>query len=370
MAICHDYLTQRGGAERVVLALARALPDAPLHTAFYDPASTYAGFADVDVHTFPIDRVTPLRRHHRVAMPLLAPAFSRHVVDADVTVCSSSGWAHGVRTTGAKLVYCYTPARWLYQSDRYLRGASPAARALLAVLGPPLRAWDAAAAASATRYLAISTVVRDRIRRHYGIDADVVHPPSAFDADGPLCPVPGIDPGFFLCVSRLLPYKNVDVLVEAFATLASERLVVVGTGPLAGSLAARAGDNVTFLGEVDDDQLRWLYRSATGLLGASHEDFGLTPVEAAAQGTPSAVLRYGGYLDTVEEGVTGLFFDRPEPDAVAAAVRVLAASDFDPNVLRQRATRFTVSSFVSRITAEVDDLRQRCSASSAPEHTP
>lgn len=359
LAICHDYLTQRGGAERVVLTLARGLPGTPVHTAFYDADATYAGFADVDVRTLGLDRVGPLRRRHRLAMPLLAPAFSRHVVDAEVTVCSSSGWAHGVSTTGAKLVYCYTPARWLYQSDRYLRGASPAARALLATLGPPLRRWDARAAASAARYLAISTVVRERIRRHYGIDAEVVHPPSAFDVDGPARPVAGVEPGFYLCVSRLLPYKNVDVLVDAFVALEHERLVVVGTGPLAGPLAARAGSNVTFVGEVDDDQLRWLYRSAAGLLGASYEDFGLTPVEAASQGTPSAVLRYGGYLDTVEDGVTGVFFDRPEPDAVAAAVRTLATSELDPELLRTRAARFDVTAFLARIRAEVDDLRHR-----------
>ncbi len=358
VAICHDYLTQRGGAERVVLTLSRGFPGAPVHTAFFDAAGTFAAFADVDVVTLPLDRVGALRRHHRLAMPVLAPAFSRHVVDADVTVCSSSGWAHGVGVTGAKLVYCYTPARWLYQGDRYLRGASPAARAVLAGIGPPLRRWDRRAAASADRYLAISTVVRERIRHHYGIDAAVVHPPCAFDDDGPTRPVAGVEPGFYLCVARLLAYKNVDVLVDAFADLPGERLVVVGTGPLAGQLAARAGPNVTFSGEVGDDQLRWLYRSAAGLLGASHEDFGLTPVEAAAQGTPSAVLRYGGYLDTVEEGVTGVFFDRPEPGLVAAAVRDLSTTRFDPGLLRRRAARFGVRAFLARLAAEVDDLRR------------
>jgi glycosyltransferase involved in cell wall biosynthesis len=358
LAICHDYLTQRGGAERVVLTLAHGLPGTPVHTAFYDADGTYAGFADIDVRTLPLDRVGPLRRHHRLAMPLLASAFSHHVIDAEVTVCSSSGWAHGVGATGAKLVYCYTPARWLYQGGRYLRGASPAARALLACLGPPLRRWDALAAASAARYLASSTIVRERIRRHYGIDAQVVHPPSAFDAHGPVRAVAGVEPGFYLCVSRLLAYKNVDVLVDAFATLERERLVVVGTGPLAGPLAARAGSNVTFVGEVDDDELRWLYRSAAGLLGASYEDFGLTPVEAAAQGTPSAVLRYGGYLDTIEDGVTGVFFDRPEPDAVVDAVRRLAASELDPDVVRRSAARFDVATFLARIGDEVDAVRR------------
>src|ERR1019366_263325 len=153
LALVHDYLTQRGGAERVVLTLSDANPGATIHTSLYDPASTFPEFSTHDVRTLPLDRIRILRDHHRLALPLLAPAFSRLHVDAEVTVCSSSGWAHGARVTGAKVVYCHNPARWLYQADQYLAGSSRLAAAGLAVLSPPLRRWDSRAAATADRYL-------------------------------------------------------------------------------------------------------------------------------------------------------------------------------------------------------------------------
>ena len=309
LALVHDYLTQRGGAERVVLTLSDANPGATIHTSLYDPASTFPEFSTHDVRTLPLDRIRILRDHHRLALPLLAPAFSRLHVDAEVTVCSSSGWAHGARVTGAKVVYCHNPARWLYQADQYLAGSSRLAAAGLAVLSPPLRRWDSRAAATADRYLVNSRAVRARVADAYGIDADVVPPPVSIDVDGPRRAVEGIEPGFVLCVSRLLPYKNVGAVVEAAARRPAQPLVVVGTGPESEALTAAAPANVTVLGRVADEELRWLYAACLGLVAASYEDFGLTPIEAAAFGRPTAALRWGGFLDTVVEGTTGLFFD-------------------------------------------------------------
>ena len=128
VALVHDYVTQRGGAERVVLAMAAALPGAPLYTSLYEPASTYEEFGSIDIRTSPLDRVALLRRKHRLALPLLAATFSRMHVDADVVLCSSSGWAHGARTDGRKIVYCHSPAKWLYAPDRYFNGERPASR--------------------------------------------------------------------------------------------------------------------------------------------------------------------------------------------------------------------------------------------------
>ena len=187
VAIAHDYLTQRGGAERVVLTMLEAFPDATLYTTLYDPESTYPEFRDARIVTSALDRFGPLRRHHRAALPLLAAASSRLRVDADVTVVSSSGWAHGFDISGRRLVYCHNPARWLYQADDYLGGSSSRARTgrlALALGAPPLRRWDRRAAVRADRYLANSTTVRDRIKAAYGIDADVVPPPHGVDALG------------------------------------------------------------------------------------------------------------------------------------------------------------------------------------------
>jgi len=350
VALVHDYLTQRGGAERVVATLHRAFPESTLYTSLYDPAATFPELRDADVQTLPLDRIGLLRRHHRLALPLLAPAFSRLEVDADVAVCSSSGWAHGAHVRGRKIVYCHTPARWLYQSSRYLGAAPPlGARAALRVQRPFLLRWDRAAAASASRYVANSTVVRDRIRAAYGIEAEVVPPPHGLDPAGSTRPRAGLDPGFFLTVSRLLPYKNVDAVATAFRGLPHERLVVVGSGPEEPRLRREAPPNVTFTGPVADDELRWLFASSRGLVAASYEDFGLTPVEAAAFGRPTAALRFGGYLDTVREGETGTFFDAPEPAAIRHAVERLGRETWDEAAVRAHGERFSEPRFVARL---------------------
>lgn len=354
-AIVHDYLTQRGGAERVVLSLARAFPGAPIYTSLYDPGGTFPEFDGADVRTLPLDRIPGLRGHHRAALPLLAAAFARLRVEAEIVVCSSSGWAHGV-AADRKVVYCHTPARWLYQTERYLGSSgSRAARLALAVQGPRLRRWDRTAASSAVRYVTNSTAVRDRIRVVYGIDSEVVPPPYTLDPGGPARSVSGLEPGFVLCVSRLLPYKNVDTIVEAFARMPAERLVVAGTGPESRRLG-KLPANVLVLGRVTDEELRWLYASSRGITSASYEDYGLTPVEAAVFGKPAAVLRFGGFRDTVVEGLTGVFFERPEPAEVRAAVSRMLAMPWDGEAIRRHARQFSEARFVERmrvIAAEV-----------------
>jgi glycosyltransferase involved in cell wall biosynthesis len=351
IALVHDYLTQRGGAERAVLSLTRAFPDAPVYTSLYDPDGTFPEFADVDVRTLPINRLAPLRQYHRLALPLLAPSFSRLSVKADVVICSSSGWAHGARVAGRKIVYCHTPARWLYQSDRYLRGRARPVHLAANCLGAPLKRWDRRAAASADIYLANSTVVAQRIKTVYGIEAEVVPPPPALTPGGPADPLQNIDPGFILCVSRLLPYKNVDAVIRAFSELPEARLIVAGGGPDEHALRELAGPNVTITGRMSDAKLRWLYANCRALVAASHEDFGLTPLEAAGFGKPTAALRWGGFLDTVDEGVSGLFFDTPAAGEIAATLRDVIAANWDPAAIRRNGDRFSADVFAERMLA-------------------
>jgi glycosyltransferase involved in cell wall biosynthesis len=359
VALVHDYLTQRGGAERVVLELARAFPGAPLYTSMYAPELTYPDFRALDVRPTPLDRVHFFRTHHRAAFPALALTFSTLCVDADVVVCSSSGWAHAVRTEGAKVVYCHAVARWLTQPDRYIgasRGMRRASiRGVLATTSPLLRRWDARAAASATQYLANSDTTRRAVMARYGIEATVLRPPTPrFTATATA--VPGLAPGFVLCVNRLLPYKNVDVVLRSFSHMPDVRLVVVGDGPEATSLAAAASPNVTFLRRLDDGELRWCYEHCAALVAASYEDFGLTVLEAAAAGRPGVVLRAGGYVETVVEGTTGLFFDSPEPSAIAASVRQALARAWDDTAIRAHAATFSADRFVDRMRAVVAAL--------------
>ena len=361
VAIAHDYLTQRGGAERVVLSMLEAFPDATVHTTLYDPESTYPEFRDARIATSPLNRIGPLRRHHRAALPLLAPTASRLRVDADVTVVSSSGWAHGFDIRGRRLVYCYSPARWLYQAEEYLGGDRQRSvpGVALGVLSRPLVSWDRRAALRADRYLAISRVVQHRIRTTYGLDSAVVPAPHRMDADDPRETVPELDDwadtGYHLVVSRLLPYKNVDKVVDALAA-GPDRLVIVGRGPEEQRLRARLGPRMRLLSGLTDAQMRWVYAHATLLLAPSTEDFGLTPLEAATFGKPTAALRGGGYLDTIVEGRTGLFFDRPDAFSIRAAADAVARHPWVADDLRARAADFSEAHFVARLRDEVEAL--------------
>jgi glycosyltransferase involved in cell wall biosynthesis len=242
----------------------------------------------------------------------------------------------------------------LYLTDEYVPADARAMRAVLGVIGRPLRRWDQRAAAGAQRYVVNSSRSRERVRATYGIEAEVVHPPPAITVDGPQRPVADVQPGFVLCVSRLVEYKNVRALVDAAARRPNLALVVVGSGPLRAELEALAPSNATFLGAVADDQLRWLYDQCAALVGPAYEEFGLTPLEAAAFGKPTIALRYGGYLDTVQEDATGLFFDEPTPDAIGAVLDRMDEVVWDPSRLRQHAESFAEARFIDRMRAIVD----------------
>ena len=262
IAIAHDYLTQRGGAERVVLLLAETFPDAPIHTSLYHPAGTFPEFAGLDIRTTPINMIPLLRNQHRLALPVLAPSFSALRVDADVLICSSSGWAHGTRTHGRKVVYCHAPARWLYQADRYLGKDRP--DTLERGTSRPFRS-----ARSADRCVTgigmrprppidISQIQRSSQMRSDSstdVEAEVVPPPPSLAPEGPVRPVEDLEPGYFLCIARLLPYKNVQVVAQAVGAIPNARLVIVGDGPARSQIENVAGPNVRFLGLVDDETL-------------------------------------------------------------------------------------------------------------------
>lgn len=359
IAIAHDYLTQRGGAERLVLSICKAFPDAEVHTLFYEPDQTYPEYRSMRIRTSPLNRIGIFRRDPRLALPLLSFFASRMRIDADVVVASSSGWAHAFPTRGRKLVYCHSPARWLYLPEDYLgdAGRLDPKRIALAVLTPFLKRWDLSAAMTADHYWGNSSVVRERIRRVYGIDAPTLFPPFSPDiADGETETIPqlagwagadGAEGGHYLVVSRLQPYKHVDVVIEAFRAMPDKRLLVIGKGPEKERLHAMAPDNVRLVEGLTDAQMRWAYANSTALVAASHEDFGLTPLEAGAHGKPVVALRAGGYLDTIREGVNGVFFDEVSPTAIAAGVQALEQQGpWSAGAIRDHIESFAESRFI------------------------
>ncbi|WP_297741539.1 glycosyltransferase [uncultured Tessaracoccus sp.] len=362
VAIAHDYLTQRGGAERVVLAMLRAFPDADLYTTVYNPETTFPEFKERRIFTTGLDRLHLLRRDHRFGLPLYQRGIDASpVIDADVLLVSTTGFAHGFRTTGRKLVYCHSPARFLYLVDDYLgdgRRLSPIGLGL-AALRPSLIRWDQRAARSADRYLANSTVVRERIKDVYGIDATVVPAPPAVSnhtSPTPLAALADWADGFHLIVSRLMPYKNVDKAIDAFRAMPDERLVIVGKGPMRDELQRNLPRNVRMFEGISDGELAWCYANARALIAPSFEDYGLTPLEAGAFGTPTLALHAGGYLDTVAEGLSGVFFPAPTAEAIATAVRESLGTNWDHDAIRGHAERFAEPHFRRRLEEHVGEL--------------
>jgi len=355
IAVVHDYLTQRGGAERVVLAMLDAFPEASALCALYEPSATYPEFARRDVQALPIDRIGVVRRHHRLSLPFLAPSFRCTRVDAPAVLCSSSGWAHGIKTSSPKVVYCHSPARWLYRPDGYLRHFGRVARAGLGVAKKRLIAWDREAMASADRILVNSTTIAAEVKGVYGRESEVVPPTSTLDPKGPDVPIEGLEPGFWMTVSRLLGYKRLDVLLAVARMRSDETFAIIGDGPHQAALVAGAPRNVVFVGSVSDEQLRWAYRNASGLVSTSEEDFGLTPVEAASFGRPSVGPRARGYLDHVVDELSGIFHDGTV-DGLDEALARTQLFEWDPVAVRNHADQYHPSVFASRIVAIMEEV--------------
>ena len=355
VAIVHDYLTQRGGAERVVLSLMDAFPGARLVTSVYNPDTTFPEFRDLNVETTWLDRVGTFRADPRRAMPLLPFVFSGvQLDDVDVVICSSSGWAHGVKTDAPKIVYCHTPARWLYQRHTYVEQHGSAIRLMVKGLSPYLKWWDRKAAKGVQTYLANSTVVAGRIQREYGRPADVLPPAITIDADGDREPVEGLEPGFLLTVSRARGYKNVGFVCEAVQSLPDERLVVVGGLPPREGSTEPWSPALRGVTGVSDAQLRWLYANCGAVVAASHEDFGLTPLEGNTFGRPAIVLRAGGFLDTMVEGRTGTFIEELTEGSVRQAILDLRQLGLDSTEITAHAESFGFEVFRSSLLNEIE----------------
>jgi glycosyltransferase involved in cell wall biosynthesis len=222
------------------------------------------------------------------------------------------------------------------------------------VVSPMLRRWDRRAAASASAYYTNSSAVSDQISSVYGIQPLIIPPPPLCAIEGPSeKPHTAARDGFFLVVSRLLPYKNLDRIFAVFAKRPDLELVVVGTGPLLKTLRQTATPNIELLGNVNDRELRWLYGHAGALIAPAFEDYGLTPLEAASFGKPTLALKRGGYLDTVSEGTSGYFFDDLDVRSISAAIDKLSENPLNSDEIREHASRFSEERFVSTLRQQV-----------------
>jgi glycosyltransferase involved in cell wall biosynthesis len=278
----------------------------------------------------------------------------------DTIVSSTTSWAKGVIAPPGSVHVCYanTVSRFAFAYDDYVGGfARSGGNRLLPWLARPvvrrLIDWDLRAAQRPTAYVANSRNVADRIKRYYGRDAEVLHCPVELDR----FTVGNADGDYFIIASRLLPYKRIDVAIQA-ASIAGVPLLVAGTGPAESHLRKLAKNTTTtMLGYVDDAELNALMGRARAAILPAEEDFGLLPLEAAAAGRPAIALRRGGALETIVEGTTGVFFDDPDPASLAAVLRSFDADRFDKSALRAHAERFAPATFSRRLRQIVERVR-------------
>jgi glycosyltransferase involved in cell wall biosynthesis len=356
VALVHDYLNQRGGAERVFAQMAAAYPFAPVYTALYDRRATGDLIAPGRVRASLLDRLPGSGAYFRALAPLYPLVFERMDLRAyDVVVSSTSAWAKGVHVRPDALHVCYihTVSRFLFAYEQYVGGFG------LGTLAKPLVerlcAWDLRAAARPTAYIANSRNVAARVQRYYGRDAYVLPGPVELDR----LRVGTERDRYMIVVSRLLPYKRVDLAIDACAK-AGVPLLVVGTGPAERALRQRAaGTTTTLLGFLPDDEVNALVGRARALIFPGEEDYGLVPIEAAAAGTPTIAYAAGGALETVIAGTTGAFFDVQDASALAGTIAAFDPAAYDRAALRAHAQTYAPERFRERLREIVSAVAAR-----------
>jgi glycosyltransferase involved in cell wall biosynthesis len=325
-----------------------------VYTALYDEAVIGDLVPRARVHTSGLSRIPGANRNFRYLAPLYPRAFEGFDLSPyDVVISSTSSWAKGVRIRPDAVHVCFihTVSRFLFDYDRYVGAMTrnPFAKPMVSRLVD----WDLQAAQRPTHYVANSQTVADRVRRYYGRDAEVLHSPADIDRF-----TLGSGRGeYFFIASRLLPYKRIDLAIDA-AQRAGVPLLVAGSGPSERELRDRArGTTTMFLGHVSDERINELLGEARAVILPGEEDLGLVPIEAAATGRPTIAFRGGGAQETVVEGVTGEFFDDPTSESLERALRSFDPSRYDARALRAHAEQFSPSRFIERLRAIVESTR-------------
>ena len=349
--LVHDYLLVMRGAERAFAAIADLYGSAPIFTLLYDETGTDGRFGGHPLTTSPLQRLGVTQSSFRRLLPLYPWATERLELPAcEVVLSSSSAFAHGVRVpAGAVHVcYCYTPFRYAwYEQERALSEVPRPLRGLLRHQLGRIRRWDLAASRRVDSYIAIGELSRERIKRYYGRDAAIIHPPVETGRFTPAAPGDAL-----LVVSELVRHKRVDVALEA-ARRARLPIRVVGAGPDGEALAA-AHPEAEFLGRATDEELAELYAGARAVIVPSVEEFGIVAVEAQAAGRPVIAAAAGGALETVLDGQTGRLVAPGDVEAFAQAMRTLDGLEFDVQRAVRNADRFSVAAFQRRLAAHVE----------------
>jgi glycosyltransferase involved in cell wall biosynthesis len=349
IALVHDYFIQMGGAERVAIAMHDSFPSAPLYTTVALPHRLPPRLRTADIRTSAMQWLPGIEHRFRqyfMLYPLAVEHFD--LSEYDLIFSSSSGYAKGVRRreNAIHVCYCHTPMRWAWRYEDYVARErfGGVARSALPFFMWGLRKWDLRAAQQPNYYIANSQLVAQRIKQIYGRDAVVIPPPINVDRFQPSVEIDD----YYLVLSRLVGYKRIDLAIEACNRL-GRRLVIIGDGPDRKRLEKLAGPKTEFLGRQPDSRINHYASHCRALLFPGEEDFGMVPLEVNAAGRPVVAFRGGGAVETVVEGVTGVFFDEPDSASVVEAIENFESRIWDPLEIRAHAEKFDQRVFASRV---------------------
>ena len=355
LALVHDWLNQTGGAEDVLATLVEMLPTSPIYTSMYWREGMPPAYHSWDIRTTWMDRLPSIHRSHQIYLPLYPLVFSQLDLSIyDLVLSNKSGFCHGVRTgSAAHICYCLTPTRYVWDFEAYAaREKLPSiVKMALRPLVALLRRWDYLAAQRVGWFIAISREVQNRISQCYERESTIIYPPVAIHRFQPKTD----RDDYYLIVSRLVPYRRIDLAVRAFNQLELP-LVIAGDGRSRESLEALAGPSVTFVGRVTDGELPDLFARCRAYILPGEEDFGIAPVQAQAAGRPVIAYGAGGALDTVIDGQTGTFFRKQTSEALAGAVRAFDPDKMSPQACRASAERFAAEVFKESLSSFIQTV--------------
>ena len=355
VALVHDWMNQIGGAEDVLEALVDIYPNAPIYTSLFAPDKMPAHWQKWDIRTNFIDKLPLARRKQQLYFPLYPFSFEQHDLrNYDLVISNKSGFCHGV-ITGPETVhicYCLTPTRYVWRYHQYAE--QERLGRLTRILLPPfltsLRQWDRLAADRVDHFVAISQEVRRRIAKVYRRESVIIYPPVNTSR---FTPCPKVE-DYYLLVGRLVPYRRIDILIEAFNKM-KRPLRIAGSGRDRGRLEALAGPTIEFLGYVPDEELPELLAKCRAFMFPGEEDFGIAPLQAMAAGRPVVAYAGGGALETVVPGVTGTLFAQQSVAAIIQAVEEADSQSWDSAAIQAHVKQFDSELFKQKIVALVEE---------------
>lgn len=357
VALAHDHLNQVGGAERVLFEFHKMYPEAPVFTLLYDQGQVGDYFKDWDIKSSFIQDTPGGFKFFKWFLPLMPTAVERFDFSQyDLVITSASGLIKGilVKPQSLNVCYCHTPTRYLWSDTHSYTSELPQpkiVKKILPIILSKLRMWDYIAAQRVDHFVANSKFVQKRIAKYYRRDSQIIYPPVDVKMYNQLA-----EPeDYFLIISRLRPYKRVDMAIKAFNKL-NIPLKVIGGGEQLSELKAMANDNIEFLGEISDvDKAHYLAR-CRALIHPQEEDFGITAVEALASGRPVIAYQAGGALEIIKDDISGKFFTDQSWESLADAVIRFRYQMFNPEVVQKEAQKFSIENFKTNWSELIDKL--------------